>query len=330
MLYLRVKKADAEKTRIKLLEERQMDPNFEIFSDQECVYFPVLNPSKGMGDIVDVEGITRKRKKTPYELIVEKLHIDENLKKLVPKKWEKFGNVVLLQLPQELYSFRFHIGKTFAEILSVKSVLLYRGVKGEFRKPVVEFIFGNDAITTHLENGILYKFDASRIMFSSGNVDERIRMSKIDALDEVVLDMFAGIGYFSIPVAKYCQPSKVIAIEKNEESYKYLVENAKINGVHLDAILSDNREVEIREYADRVIMGYFHTSEFVPYALKMMKHKGIIHYHDTWRKEEVIEKDEILKSIFGDLQYQVLRFHVVKNYAPNILHVSVDIRIRKV
>ncbi|MBD6955591.1 MAG: class I SAM-dependent methyltransferase [Thermoplasmata archaeon] len=330
MLHLKVEKENAEKIRFKLMENRWLHPDFEIFSDGRYVYFPLKEGYESGENIVDIEGMFRKKKKNPYDKILEILHMDDNLKNKVPHHWEKYGDVVLIQLPEILYSYRKDIGRAFAEVLKAKSVLLYKGVEGEFRKPLVEFIFGNDAVTTHTENGIFYRFDASRIMFSSGNVDERIRMSRIDAVGERVVDMFAGIGYFSIPISKYCFPERVIAIEKNEEAYKYLVENIKLNGVSVDPILSDNRDVNIRDYADRVIMGYIHSEEFIPFAVRMLKQRGIIHYHDTWRKEQVQDRYETINSLFGDFNYSVLRFHIVKNYAPNILHVSIDLLIRKV
>jgi tRNA wybutosine-synthesizing protein 2 len=330
MLYLRINKRDAEEKRKYLLDRELLHPEFSIFSDENFVYFPVKFKFDNSNDFVDIDGKIRIRKKKPYDEIIENVKIDNDLKKFIPNHWEKYGNVVLIQLPEVLYNYRLEIGATFAKVLRAKSVLLYKGIEGEFRRPRVEFIYGDDALTIHIENGIYYKFDASRIMFSSGNVDERIRMSKMDATGEKIVDMFAGIGYFSIPLAKYSYPARLIAIEKNEESYNFLIENIKLNNVSIDPMLSDNRDVELKDYADRVIMGYVHSREFIPYAIKMLKHKGIIHYHDTWRKEEVWNREEVIKNLFGDLQYYVMRFHIVKNYAPNIMHVNIDLRIRKV
>ena len=330
MIYLKVQKVDAEIMRIKLLRESLLHPNYDIFSSGNYVYFPLKSYIKTNYEIVNIEGKIRKKKYTPYDKILELLNIDDSTKMNIPSYWEKFGNVVLIKMNDCPENYKKKIGEAFAKVLNAKSVLLYNGVKGEFREPIVEFIYGNDPITTHIENGIFYRFDASKIMFSSGNVDERIRMSKIDCVDETVIDMFAGIGYFSLPIAKYCFPKKVIAIEKNEYSFKFLLENKKINNVEMDTILSDNRELNLKDAGDRIIMGYIHTREFIPYAIKMLKHKGILHYHDTWRKEEVLESEEIIKQLFGDYYYQILRFHVVKNYAPKIFHISLDIKIRKV
>ncbi|MDP8012048.1 MAG: class I SAM-dependent methyltransferase [Thermoplasmata archaeon] len=328
MPYIRTEKHNAEKIRLDLLKKKILDPNFQIFSDDDFVYFPVIKNYLDY-DILPIDGKLRIHE-NPYEKILKLIDIDDDLKKYVPKHWEKYGDVVLLQLPYKLYNYKGKIGEAFAKILHAKSVLIYKGVKGELRIPDTEFIYGNDAITVHIENGIYYKFDASRIMFSSGNVDERIRMGKIDASGEKIIDMFAGIGYFSLPIAKYAFPDEVISIEMNPESFFYLNENVKLNDVKIKTILSDNRDFYVSNYADRIIMGYIKTEEFVPYAMKMLKNKGMIHYHDTWTTEELNNKEIKVMEIFGDYIYDIKRFHVLKSYAPHIWHVVLDIKIRKV
>jgi len=59
-------------------------------------------------------------------------------------------------------------------------------------------------------------------MFSSGNMDERIRMSMISDKNEVVVDLFAGIGYLLCRMAVYSKPEKIYACEINPVAYDYL------------------------------------------------------------------------------------------------------------
>ena len=49
------------------------------------------------------------------------------------------------------------------------------------------------------ENGIRYALDAARCMFSSGNVSEKLRVARFECAGETVVDLFAGIGYFTLP-----------------------------------------------------------------------------------------------------------------------------------
>lgn len=58
---------------------------------------------------------------------------------------------------------------------------------------------GDNGWVTHQENGIFYSFDATKCMFSSGNLSEKLRMAQLDCRDEIIVDLFAGIGYFVLP-----------------------------------------------------------------------------------------------------------------------------------
>jgi hypothetical protein len=47
---------------------------------------------------------------------------------------------------------------------------------------------------SHRENSIVYTFDVTRVMFSSGNGTEKMRVGRFNCTEEVVLDLYAGIG----------------------------------------------------------------------------------------------------------------------------------------
>ena len=58
---------------------------------------------------------------------------------------------------------------------------------------------GDSGWVDHRENGILYSFNATKCMFSWGNLSEKRRMARLSCTDEVIVDLFAGIGYFVLP-----------------------------------------------------------------------------------------------------------------------------------
>lgn len=70
-------------------------------------------------------------------------------------------------------------------------------------------LFGDDGWVQHRENGVLFAFDVTKCMFSSGNVSERIRMSEKKCEKEIIVDLYTGIGYYSIPLLVKSNAEKV-------------------------------------------------------------------------------------------------------------------------
>ena len=280
-------------------------------------------------------------KKKPIDKIKEKLTgiIPEDKISYIPEKWEKIGDILILKIDEKLTDYKKHLGRLYADVLDCRSVLEYTGgIHGEFRKPEVKHIYGDlDTETIHKENNVYFKLDPKKIMFSSGNMSERIRISKIADENEIVIDLFAGIGYFSIPVAVHSKPNKIFACEKNKEAYNYLCYNIKKNNVSdiITPILGDNREIDIKNKADRIIMGYIgKTIRFLPSALEKIKEKGgIIHFHDTFADDQVPKKTfNKFKEKTKKYGYKndLIRYIKVKNYAPGISHYVFDIELHKI
>ena len=322
MWILKVPKVEAEKTRKKLMKRGLFDDKWSIVEKDDFVLFPVKDKMKGafQGNLPP-----RNRKLSPYERIKKILNVPVN----IPDYWEKIGDVLLLPPFEGYEKYGYEVGLAFSKILRVKTVCIYFGVEGELREPNIEVIYGNDTETVHLENGIRYALDVSKIMFSSGNVEERIRMGKIDAHGEVVVDMFAGIGYFTLPVAKYAGAKRVYACEKNPVAFEYLRKNIELNRINnVIPLLGDNREVAPKRVADRVIMGYVRTEPFLEVAMQVLKEEGgVVHYHDTftteekaWKPEENVKKYAQKHGFEAEFVYK----RVIKSYAPHIWHIVVD------
>ena len=277
-------------------------------------------------------------KATPFDQIKNDLSkiIPYDLLKLLPNKWEKVGDITIINLQSELYDYREIIGKTFSDVLNCKSILNdISGISGEFREPNVELIYGSkDTETIHCENGIRFKLDPAKVMFSSGNMNERIRMANISKPDEVVVDLFAGIGYFTLPLAVHSRPKLVYAIEKNPISYEFLCKNIVSNDVTniVKPLIGDNREVAPKETADRVIMGYFGaTIRFLPIAFRCLKNNsGVIHFQDKFPEEDVPNRTmEHINSEarkFG-LLVNLLKYIKIKSFAPGISHYVFDLEV---
>ena len=328
---------EASDTIPRLMRMDVVNRNAKISKGDGCRLVPILDDK--VQDVMEmgyemVEGEAHSRERTPPQERIRKdlSDLPQEVLDSLPDRWEYVGDIVIIRLDDNADPYKGRIGEAYAYELGMSTVCVDRGgVSGEFRHPDMEIIFGTDTESVRLENGILYDLDVTKVMFASGNVDERERMKMLDCTGETVVDMFAGIGYFTLPIAKYANPEKVIACEKNPESYEFLVKNIKLNGVEdkVTPVLSDNRNLDFGEhFADRILMGYVQiTSEFIPKALEMIKSGGIIYYHDTFYINEYKEK---IKEVF-DREcpggYEILGIREVKSFAPSVSHYVADIRI---
>jgi tRNA wybutosine-synthesizing protein 2 len=207
------------------------------------------------------------------------------------------------------------------------------GVEGAMRRPAVRHVWGDvDSTTTITQHGIKYRCDPARVMFSAGNLEERRRMAGLPAAGETVVDLFAGLGYLSLPLAVHAGPRRVVACEINPEAAAFLQQNVALNGVadRFEVRQGDNRLVAPRGVADRVLMGYLHdTWSWLPLADEVLKPEGgVIHYHfkapdEQWPSKVLAQVQEHL----GGRPTRLLGFQRVKPYAPRVLHGVLDVEV---
>ena len=154
----------------------------------------------------------------PFDKIKKQINKDLHYK--LPKKWKKIGDILIADFSLINTNHLSHVSQIYANILKVKTVLQKNKVNGELRKPEkTDILFGEDTETEITEYGLKYSMDLSKTMWSPGNTGWRAvldgpeKVSSFYNFDspKVIIDYFAGIGYFTIQLAKSYPNAKIIS-----------------------------------------------------------------------------------------------------------------------
>lgn len=336
MLALRVDRQNAEHVRRILMDDNMLDRSRRIIQAHDFVELPVISENvRPIGidfTLVEQPGPVLRCPTFNFEEVKRALGAHLNIDaEALRGGWEKIGDILIIELPEELEEKKYAIGKELLKLFpKSRTVVNRKGIEGTLRKPDIEVIAGSETETVHRENHCLFKIDVTKVMFSAGNVSERQRMATISNNRETVLDMFSGIGQFTIPLARHSRPRKVYAIERNPIAFSFLKENIALNRLsNVEPILGDCREVSV-PLCDRIIMGYFFNPEkFLPHAIKALAPEGTIHFHDLVMKKEIPQrKNEIKEEIKKLGRDSEIEHRVVKSYAPMRWHVVFDLRVK--
>jgi len=177
-----------------------------------------------------------------------------------------------------------------------------------------------------------------RDSFSPRLSTEHERVAKLVGEDESVVDMFAGVGPFSILIAKTHRQVHVDSIDANGEAANLIRENVRLNKVEDKVRIwnGDARRVtseHLEGTATRIIMNHPSAAkDFLDSACAALaKDQGIIHYY-TFMEGEDSEEKAIAEfatgvGIAGYLVEHVLQTRRVREVAPYRWQVVVDARV---
>lgn len=268
---------------------------------------------------------------------------------MVIKGMDVVGDIAILKIPRELEGEGPILAKALLEEApSLKVVFKQtRPVEGDYRLRGLEWLAGEKRSTTvHKEHGCSFKVDLKKVFFSPRLSFERMRIAELvknkpaDPRKEVVLNFFAGVGCFSILIAKARGNVKVFSIDLNPDAVRFMMENIIVNKVRgrVTAVLSEARRIVNELFvdkADRVLMPLPEKAyEFLDAALAALKPRGgYIHYQDfakSARKgkalSEVEEKvSRRLEKLGADFKVEGGR--IVRSVGPYLYHVALDLRI---
>ena len=282
-------------------------------------------------------------RKRPRNL-AESLHgrIPDQFLASLPHSFDVIGEIATIDIPRELVQFSSIIGEGVMEMdPHLRLVLRKSGeVAGTFRTRRLEAIAGSGGTETmHREFSCLFQLDVAKVYFNPRLSHERLRVARQVNGNECVLDMFAGVGPYSILIAKTREDCEVCSIDINPEAFRYLKQNIMLNQVadRVIPLFGNARQLVekgLRGTANRVIMNLpSDSSHFLEVALQALKTQGgVIHYYTfASRKDNVPEIVEEVRSMIERHGRIALSFpfsDIIKEVAPNRVQVAMDILVR--
>lgn len=344
-----------------------IDRKYKILHDNNFTLFPLVENEeiiskliKVINSLIPFEIITRegiKNQKYKFKTLNEALisKIPHNFQYLIPSGYDIIGNIAILEFKEnitieksEFEKYKRMISKAVIQVnKNVHSVYEKKSeVTGEYRLRQFSYLLGEDnSETIHRENNCVFKLDIKKTYFSPRLVYERRRVSNSNIREnEVILDMFSGVGPFSIQIARM-NKVEIHAFDVNPHAYEYLRKNIDLNklkgeifpyNLNIIEILNPENKIgeNLKDHVDRVIMNLPEKSfDFIKVACFLLKKSGgILHIYSIVDKSKSIEKTiELLNKILVKecwLINKIINARIVKSYSPKAELVVIDLDIK--
>ncbi len=254
--------------------------------------------------------------------------------------FDQVGEIIVLRIPDSLKSKKKIIGETLLDQVKTTRSVFYQSspVEGEFRTRNLEILAGEDNTETeYKESGCRFLVDVEKAFFSPRLSTERERIANLTHDGEIIINMFGGIGMFSILAAKISKctvynidinPNASLLCEKNIELNKLKGKVISLNGDSVKII-----QDKLQNLADRVLMLLPERSdEFLETAILATKNNGIIHYYShihADKKQDAAKFSEEHYLNNSKVESKILNSRIVRPVGPRFYQTVVDVQIKK-
>ncbi|MBU7032072.1 MAG: class I SAM-dependent methyltransferase family protein [Theionarchaea archaeon] len=313
MLGIKVPKEEGEKVRQLLITKNVLVKNYKIMKDSHFVYFPVTHIIPGY------ESVECEFEERPSHF--------PSLQSLGLSSFDLIGDIAVVEIPEEVQAQKREIAGILLARNPIHTVVeKTTEVTGQFRVRKHAHVLGEEKFQTiHTEYGLHYALDLNRVYFNPRLATERMRLTQKIKANEVIIDMFCGVGPFSVMISKYTHARTIYAIDINPDAIWYLRENIRMNRCeNVIPICGDARkQVPQIGKADRILMNLPHSAfDFLPEALRAGK---TLHYYCICESvEEEKERIHILAEKMSS-KITIQGHQMVKSYAPHVDMYRIDV-----
>lgn len=296
---LRVPATSGKELRQALIREGAIDRTLKPRREGDALLLPVLEWREG----------------------AERCMFDPRPERLTLPRHELIGGIAVMQEHDAEGAERILVSRP-----SLHTVLFASSdIEGEYRIRRFEVLAGTPTTRTHcIEYGYRFTVDLSAAYFSARLATERQRIASLVQTGEVVLDMFAGVGPFAIPLAD--RAGLVVASDINPVAVALMLENLSQNRIRnvLPVLADAQRLAGILPWKfDRIVMNLPKSAvSFLPDALSLCKAGGTIHFYALVSQEG--EHTQRLRDLGGEVTGE----RCVRSYSPGQWHAVYDIVVK--
>ena len=254
--------------------------------------------------------------------------------------FDQIGEIIIVRIPDSLLAKKKIIGKALLDEVKIVRSVFYQAsaVEGEFRTRGLEILAGEDNTETeYKEFGCRFTVDVENAFFSPRLSTERDRIGNLVQNGEVVNNMFAGIGMFSIIAAKK-KKCTVYSLDINPAASKLCETNIGLNKLagNIISINGDASEIikeQLMNKSDRTLMLLPERSdEFLESAINTTKDGGIIHYYSHIHADKKIDAGKLSEEHYlkvTPVKSEIINSKIVRPVGPRFYQTVVDIKISK-
>ena len=340
---------------------------FKILHENDYILFPIVKNqvledkiTRIIDKQINLEFVSKEGKPNEYykyRTLQEALEgkLPDRYLVLIPKSYDIIGHIVVIEFDKfnhindkEFNDYKKEIAKAILYVnKNIKTVYEKKSqIKGKYRLRELAHLYGEDkSETIHKENDCNFKLDIKKTYFSPRLVFERRRIASSEIKEnELIVDMFAGVGTFAIQIAKK-KNVEIYAFDVNPDAYRYLQENTKLNklegeiipyNINVKDLLKPANQIGqlLLHKVDRIIMNLPENSiKFIEEACFLMKKSGgVLHFYQFSEKPKPIEKTlKILEENLSNLNWEiedVTNSKIVKHYSPRSDLIVVDLKIK--
>jgi len=254
--------------------------------------------------------------------------------------FDQIGEIIIVRIPDSLLSKKKIIGKALLDDVKIVRSVFYQAstVSGDFRTRDLEILAGEDNTETeYKEFGCRFTVDVKNAFFSPRLSTERERIANLVQNGEIMTNMFAGIGMFSIMAAKK-KECTVYSLDINPVASKLCETNIGLNKLagNIISINGDASEIikeQLMNKSDRTLMLLPERSdEFLDSAIDTTKDGGIIHYYSHIHADKKTEAGKLSEEHYlkvTPIKSEILHSKIVRPVGPRYYQTVVDVKISK-